>query len=406
MNILASILKLARRFPFFGRLYRRMRLKMFGWMQQVESALNPIDLVTSYSFTMHRPYGEAFDARKTPLNTVNWVVPDFAPGSGGHINIFRLIGHLERMGYDCRIFTTAPCRYSTPEAAAACIREHFNPLKAGVTIGADALPPAAITVATSWHTAYPVRNFRTTLRKCYFIQDFEPFFYPVGTDYAMAEQTYRFGMHGITAGQWLTDMVSSRYGMASESIGFSFDRELYRPMPRKREDGRLVFFYCRPVTPRRGFELGVLSLSELARQLPGTQFVLAGWDASNYKLPFPYLNAGSVALKDLAKLYAECDLALVISFTNLSLLPLELMACGCPVVTNRGANVEWLLNDRNSALADATPEALSAAMLGLLKDDAGRRRLSEAGIAFANSTSWEAESAKVAAIFERLTHEK
>lgn len=406
MNILASILKRARRFPFIARLYRRMRLKMFGWLQQIESALNPVDLAATYSFAMHRPYGEEFDARNTPLKTINWVVPDFAPGSGGHINIFRLIGHLERMGYTCRIFVTNPCRYSTAESAAAYIRNHFNPLKAEVAIGADALPPAAITVATSWHTAYPVRNFRTTLRKCYFIQDFEPFFFPVGTDYALAEQTYRFGLHGITAGQWLTDMVTSRYGMSSESIGFSYDRELYRPMPRKRADGRLVFFYCRPVTPRRGFELGVLALTEVARQMPETHFVLAGWDASNYNLHFPYLNAGSVPLKNLAELYAECDLALVLSFTNLSLLPLELMACGCPVVTNRGPNVEWLLNDRNAVVADASPEALSAAIVDLLRDDRRRRQLAEAGIAFADKTSWEAESAKVASIFERLTNEK
>lgn len=406
MNILASILKRFQRIPFLVRMYLRMRPRLFGCLQQIEGVLSPIDIVSSYNFVLHRPYGEAFDVSKTPLNTVNWVVPDFAPGSGGHINIFRLIAHLERMGYTNRIITSGVCRYPTAQAAAACIREHFNPLKAEVMIGSDNLPPAAITVATSWHTAYPVRNFQTTLRKCYFIQDFEPFFYPVGTDYLMAEQTYRFGLHGITAGQWLTDMVSTRYGMTSESIGFSYDRDLYRKMPRKQTNERVVFFYCRPVTPRRGFELGVLTLAEVARQMPGTQFVLAGWDASNYTLPFKYLNAGSVALKNLAELYAECDMALVISNTNLSLLPLELMACGCPVVTNRGANVEWLLNEQNSAMAENTPESLSTAIVNLLKDDARRLQLAEAGIAFANNTSWESESAKVAAIFERLTHEK
>ena len=148
MNILASILKLARRFPFFARLYRRMRLKMFGWMQQVESALNPIDLVTSYSFTIHRPYGEAFDARKTPLNTVNWVVPDFAPGSGGHINIFRLIGHLERISRSAPVVVSVkpllalsadrkPLLEMLKEAAAETVQfeaPHLQPPAAGLPL--------------------------------------------------------------------------------------------------------------------------------------------------------------------------------------------------------------------------------------------------------------------------------
>jgi hypothetical protein len=30
--------------------------------------------------------------------------------------------------------------------------------------------------------------------------DFEPWFYPMGTDYVLAENTYRFNFYGFTAG--------------------------------------------------------------------------------------------------------------------------------------------------------------------------------------------------------------
>ena len=66
------------------------------------------------------------------------------------------------------------------------------------------------------------------------------------------------------------------------------------------------------------------------------EFVLVGWDVSNYSLPFSHLNTGFLSLDELQDLYSQVDVDLVISSTNLSLLPLELMACKCPVVSNLG----------------------------------------------------------------------
>ena len=36
----------------------------------------------------------------------------------------------------------------------------------------------------------------------YFVQDFEPLFYPMGSDYLLAENTYRKGLYHITTGAW------------------------------------------------------------------------------------------------------------------------------------------------------------------------------------------------------------
>jgi glycosyltransferase involved in cell wall biosynthesis len=81
----------------------------------------------------------------------------------------------------------------------------------------------------------------------------------------------------------------------------------------------------------------------------------------------------------------------VLSHTNLSLLPLELMACGCAVVSNSGPNVEWLLNDQVAQLAPPTPEDLADSVLTLLRDDQLRARKIEAGAALAESTDWVSE---------------
>ena len=79
----------------------------------------------------------------------------------------------------------------------------------------------------------------------------------------------------------------------------------------------------------------------------------------------------------------------MLSLTNASLLPLELMACGCTVVSNRGANVEWLLNEDIATLADASPEALADAVCALLADDNRRNELSVRAESFARAQTWD-----------------
>ncbi len=360
------------------------------------------DIFKFYNFLENRPFGEPGSLGTSDVRTINWVIPDFGIGSGGHLNIFRLIVQLEQRGYICRVVIVGHCHCSSGDVARESIRKHFFPIEAKVSIGEACLEPAAITVATSWITAYPVRNFQATRHRCYFVQDYEPYFYAHGSDYSFAEATYRMGFLGITAGDWLADKLAAEHGMRTVAMGFSFDHGLYRPMPRRNPEVRRVFFYARPVTYRRGFELGLLALDLVAQKLPDIAFILAGWDASGYHIPFHHLNAGNVAVKDLPDLYGQCDVALVLSLTNLSLLPLELMACGCPVVSNRGSNVEWLLNEDNAVLADATPEALSDAVVALLQDEARRKQLVEASMRFARSTSWDVEAGKVAAFFDEV----
>ena len=63
-----------------------------------------------------------------------------------------------------------------------------------------------------------MRDFRATAKKCYFVQDFEPSFFAPGSEWGFAEDTYRFGFHGITAGHWLADKLRNDYGMPTDPI--------------------------------------------------------------------------------------------------------------------------------------------------------------------------------------------
>jgi O-antigen biosynthesis protein len=92
---------------------------------------------------------------------------------------------------------------------------------------------------------------------------------------------------------------------------------------------------------------------------------------------------------------------LVLSHSNVSMLPLELMACGCAVVSNTGRNVEWLLKDEVCQLANPNPQSIAEAILELLEDERLRLRKIAAGIAFAERTDWASEIRKVELAFYR-----
>ena len=186
---------------------------------------------------------------------------------------------------------------------------------------------------------------------------------------------------------------------------FSYDKALYKPHP-KEDNVRRVFFYARHVTLRRGFELGILALHLLHKQMPEIEFILAGWDAGEFHIPFPHLNAGVVPIDKMPFILSQCDAALMISLTNNSLMPIEAMACGCPVVSNDGPNVEWQLTDsENALLCPPTPQALANGLMRLLQDEDLRQRLIQQGFEFAEKTDWAHEGDRVASFLKHLASE-
>ncbi|MGQ5711029.1 glycosyltransferase family 4 protein [Desulforudis sp. DRI-14] len=365
--------------------------------------LRKIDVIGFYDFVLTEDAGMLQpDSGTVEHKTINWLIPDFGIGSGGHLNIFRYIFLLEKKGYKNTICLVGNHRHASQNQARVLIAKHFFPLQADIVFGVENLPAASFSFATSWITAYALKGFGATLHKLYFVQDFEPAFYAYGSEYDFAEETYKFGFRGVCAGDWLAKMLEANYGMQCHSLGFSFDRNLYRQTPRRDPNIRRVFCYCRPPTPRRGLETALLALNLVGQRLPDVEFIFAGWDMGDYYFPHKHLNAGVLSLEELPVLYSQCDVGLVISFTNLSLLPLELMACGCVVVSNRGPNTEWLLNDSNSVLVESSPRAIADAIVRVLEDTRLRVELADRAKSFAYSTSWETECDRLVKILETL----
>ncbi len=331
--------------------------------------------------------------------TFNWVVPPVGSVSGGHAVIFRLINFLESQGHTCRVYFYDPLNQSTFEQTTANLVSKHHKIKAELFYNEETMLDADASIATSWPTAYPVRNFQGTGKKFYLIQDYETVFEPSGTYSALADNTYRMGLHAISTTPGTTEILKDGYDIKKiDTIELAVNQGEYTMTNTAKR--KKILFYARPVTPRRGFELGVLTLELFHAKHPEYEIVFLGWDIAPYVIPFPYTNRGIISTEEQNKLYNECAAGLVLSFTSISLMTVEIMAAGCQPVVNETIYTKMVGYTDGLAYAQPTPQALADALSDAVTNPnalANAKRLST----FSEKFTWEKSEAEFMHIFDR-----
>lgn len=332
--------------------------------------------------------------------TVAWVATPPGPGSGGHTTMFRMVSALEQAGHRCILYLRDEHGWAL-EQHERTIREWWPWVQAEVRDCADGIEDAHAIFATAWETAYPVLASPARGRRLYLVQDFEPSFYPAGSEALLAEATYRFGFHGVTAGCWLAHLLRRDYGMPADHFDFGSDPTYALDASLAPQQRTGVCFFSRPDTPRRAHELAVLALESFAARHPEVDIHLFGLPAK--RLPFAATNHGLRTPAQLNELYNRSIAGLVLSATNVSLVPHEMLAAGCiPVVNDAERNRMVLAND-HVAYAPATPFELAAKLCELVERPlAERQAAAEAAAASVVETSWDDAGAAVVRIVERV----
>lgn len=291
---------------------------------------------------------------------INFVTNPPAERSGGMTTAMRVVSLLEQRGHDCRIYPRYQGLQRDLEGDRQAVRDRRPPVRAEVHDVADGMRPAHAVFATSWPTAYVVRSSPTPGTRFYLVQDYEPMFYPAGSNAALAEETYRFGFHGVTAGPWLADKLQREHDMACDGFDLGVDLGVYR-LENLADRPGLVFF-ARPDTARRGFELGMLALELFAADHPEVEIHVIGQRLQSRGVPFTFTDHGHLPVEDLAALYDRCRAGLILSLTNLSLLPAELLAAGCIPVMNDAENTRASCDSPSARFARPEPRALADAL--------------------------------------------
>ncbi|WP_257554412.1 glycosyltransferase family 4 protein [Sphingobium sp. CFD-2] len=329
---------------------------------------------------------------------IGWIVPGLIVGGGGHRNILRAAYHLEQFGHDVRLYFSDTSLSDTELRHA--VREHFYPFEGRVRRFTGQANGEDVLMATHWSTVGLAESVRASVGQIfYFVQDFEPAFYPMGSEYILAENTYRRNLYAITSGPWCAQILRRDYGMEADSFQFPVDKGVYnlaagKGQPRSK---RLIFF-AKPEMHRRCFEIGGMALRHFHHLRPDYEILFFGSNgAKDHQQDYPVTYLDVVpTLKDLAQLYVTSTAGLAFSTTNPSLVPYEMMACGLPVIDlDRPGNEVNYDNRRDIALlADADPLRMARAIADLLDDPAELAARSAAGLKFVSTFPSEREMAE------------
>ncbi|MGF6160671.1 glycosyltransferase involved in cell wall biosynthesis [Ensifer sp. KUDG1] len=362
------------------------------------------------SFIDYAPSGGTppLDSMELSRLRIAWVIPDFLPGAGGHMTIFRIASYLERFGHDVQFLVQNPTIHKTELDVLEAINTHFQPFQGKVQLFTGVAPDVVgdALIATDRFTCYPVEAMRGFTRKFYFVQDFEPAFYPAGAEALLTEATYHFDFDCLCAGDWLHRRMSEGFGRWSMSWPLAYDRQIYSlgASDQARHKSRIAV-YARYVTPRRAVELAFLALEVLHQRGVSFEVDFFGWQLGKLNVPFPYRDHGVLSGDELATLYREATVGVVFSATNHSLVNKEMMACGLPVIDLDLDTVRSIFPQEVMTFAKPTADGIADALERLLSDPRERQRLQEQALSYVQELSWEKSARMIeAAIQERIEH--
>jgi len=226
------------------------------------------------------------------------------------------------------------------------------------------LPHTDAGIATRCDTAYSLLKYNNTKSKFYFIQDDERLFFQDKAKRDLAEATYRFGFIVITNAEALKAMYIKEFGGKAES---------YFPAPNHIEPAedltgkriKRLFFYARPEpsNSRNGFTLGIGGLREIKKRHPEIEIVAAGSAADFDDHGLKIKQLGQLPYSELQEFYSSCDVGIYILLSkHTGVIPFELMASGCAVLTNkRHYQQSYLRHMENCVMFDLTPSSIADA---------------------------------------------
>jgi glycosyltransferase involved in cell wall biosynthesis len=321
------------------------------------------------------------------LMSVNIILPPLIKGSGGHNKVIDLAKGLAKRGHEVRIFLQDESEnYPIKQAI---VDYGLDKLGIKVYVGLDTMLTCDALMATFWKTAYLVKQRESFAKRAfYFVQDFEPYFYPMSDDYILAENSYRLGLHLISYGPWCKQILKSKFNLEADWLPFYINKEIYRPRSDIKRRDDLVIFFARPEMPRRCFWLGIQALEQFIKRSKGdVEIALFGSEEiSLMNIPFRYTNLKVLTPKELAELYNCATVGLVFSPTNPSMVPFEMMACGLPVIDlNYGDNQVNYGGESHVLLVEPDPLQIAEAIARLIGDDDLRASLSLKGLEYISS---------------------
>ena len=314
-----------------------------------------------------------------------WVTSTPVPGSGGHRTIIQNINALAGHGYECDLFLFDYAGYYRTEFTAGAAleetEEYCGPCSANVYVDQCPEDDYVLVFATVWNSVQIVANMDYP-NKAYFVQDYEPWFFSMGQNYLIAEQSYHYGLQPVTIGRWLAQKIGKIANQKAYYFDFCADTTEYHPI-KGIERKRSVCAIYQPGKPRRCPELVVDALIALRKKDADVEIYVYGSqaefpDAEQYNVH----NLHILNVEQLNELYNNCTVGLSVSTSNPSRIPFEMLAAGLPVVELDLENNRYDFPEECVTLATPTANAISETIYQLLEKTDMQEQIRRDAVAF------------------------
>ncbi len=320
----------------------RIELRMFKEISEV----NPDERIEQKTIS-----------RKESLS-ICFVIPGIERFKGGITSILRLGTYLEEMGN--RVFYASMNRQKEKEMGE---KARINlPYFKGKTININTLKKMEfdIGIATYWLSAYFIQNNQHLFKeKYYFIQDFEPAFYPIGDLHYLALNTYRLGFKLISLGGWNAKKIEESTGEQCFVVEFPFEIKQYTIVEKeiKIQKDINIAIYLKTI-PKRGPLLLLTASKKLKNMLKkkGLNPKIMFFGLERFVSTGAGVNMGKLTTERLKQLYSKCHIGIVASYTNISLVPYEMIACGLPVFEAKDGSAPFFFNEKEMVFYNSFPE--------------------------------------------------
>jgi hypothetical protein len=369
------------------RAVRRLYLAVDNRMglRSLEFPLDPADIAERNAAVRPRPQSEG------PLD-IAWICTPAIPGAGGHTTFFRMVQGMEERGHRCTILLYNR-KDESLERHRAVIKRCWPGLRAEIQPMPQRITGYDACVASSWETAHvlAVRGSGPDgPRPYYFIQDYEPYFHPRGSLYALAEDSYRLGFSHLALGPMVAATLKHEVGVDADVIPFGSDLGTYCLKNTGARSG--VVFFAKPAVERRGYDMGRLALQAFHRLHPDQEIHIYGTKVKGWGIPLT--QHGTLPPGELNDLYNRTVTGLALSFTNITLVAAEMLAAGNIPVLNDHQFSRAVLTNPEAVWAAASPTALAEGLSAVVK----RVDIQERSIRAASHRehSWDSAQAKFA----------
>lgn len=343
----------------------------------------------------------------TKISRIIFIIPSMLKFSGGHTSILRLgteLAEKYEVFYASYIETDIKIM---KEAAMINLKSYKGTI---LNLSDIKTNDEDILIATLWESVYFSKKLKGY--KMYFVQDYEPYFYPYGENYILAKETYNCGYHIVSLGEWnLKKIKEENRGKNCflDFIEFPYEKKEYSYIERnyelyKNKKEIKICVYVKSEYKRIPYMIESIlkKLKFELKEKKGINLIIIYFGNESYLRLSEGKSLGKITKEKLLKLYQESDFGMCASLTNISLIPYEMMATGLPVIEFTEGSFTSFFNESSGILIDFNYKTLYKKIINYLENPNLIERCCQSAKEELKNLSWSKSGQQFINIIENL----